>query len=605
MRVGIYCRVSGLSQRENSSLQNQRILGEDFCNRSGYEYQIFEDVESGGKLNRKQFTNLLKLCKEGVINGIWVYDNDRLGRDYDVSGDIRKLIQKYNLKLFVGWEEVKLDESKDRFNYNIRSVMSDYERMRINERFAYGKKRSFQNGKGLGIVGFGYQKNREGYVEINPTEEKIIKDIVKIYLRKDIKYFSEVESRIVNRYGKVVNGKRLNGGLVNRVLCENTTKYLGKIYREYFERNIYEFNICIILSDVDYNKIQKKKGNTKGFRKSNVKINYLLKGKVVCGDCGGNLWVKRGGKKLKSGKVFSYYYCNNEERKKKYKMKFDKYVIKENRFRKNRKVDLKEYESMYGKFTDCKCIDNNTISVEKLEGLVWNSLYDFVIKSDKIKKEYKLRYENNLGNKDRFSSKLKYYQKQMEDEEEKKMKMLDKWLDGEIDSESKESWIVRNKIKLNELKTNISKLKTELKKFNVVDKIDDYIDLMKNDLKNEFKVDRFEDKRRVIEKYVDEVSVKLLYSDNLKKEYEVGVKLHYTIDDDGNKTYKVGVEMNKQNITHLGYKYESDLAERQFHTYKLSTSTVYLNLLYKLRVTNVGLDVSNPKKNQRELIKID
>ena len=47
------------------------------------------------------------------------------------------------------------------------------------------------------------------------------------------------------------------------------------------------------------------------------------------------------------------------------------------------------------------------------------------------------------------------------------------------------------------------------------------------------------------------------------------------------------------------------VAERQFHTYKLSTSTVYLNLLYKLRVTNVGLDVSNPKKNQRELIKID
>ena len=114
--------------------------------------------------------------------GIWVYDNDRLGRDYDVSGEIRRIVTDNNLRLFIGFEEVYLDDSKDRFNYNIRSVMSDYERMRINERFAYGKKRSYSNGRGLGLVPFGYTKDENKKVIINEEERKIVEYIYKTYL---------------------------------------------------------------------------------------------------------------------------------------------------------------------------------------------------------------------------------------------------------------------------------------------------------------------------------------------------------------------------------------------------------------------------------------
>ena len=47
MKIGIYCRVSGLSQRENSSLESQSALGIDYIKRMGYDYQLFMDVESG------------------------------------------------------------------------------------------------------------------------------------------------------------------------------------------------------------------------------------------------------------------------------------------------------------------------------------------------------------------------------------------------------------------------------------------------------------------------------------------------------------------------------------------------------------------------------
>ena len=90
----------------------------------------------------------------------------------------------------------------------------------------------------------------------------------------------------------------------------------------------------------------------KGFRKGNVKENYLLKGKVKCGDCGGSMGKKRG--KVIKGKLYGYYYCNDKERKKKYDKKFDRYVIKENKFKKNKKIDLREYEKMYGKLVVVK-----------------------------------------------------------------------------------------------------------------------------------------------------------------------------------------------------------------------------------------------------------
>ena len=52
MKIGVYCRVSGLSQRENTSLENQKSLGIRFCKSSGYEYEVYTDVESGKQIEK-------------------------------------------------------------------------------------------------------------------------------------------------------------------------------------------------------------------------------------------------------------------------------------------------------------------------------------------------------------------------------------------------------------------------------------------------------------------------------------------------------------------------------------------------------------------------
>ena len=255
---------------------------------------------------------------------------------------------------------------------------------------------------------------------------------------------------------------------------------------------------------------------------------------------------------------------------------------------------------MYGKFRDCNCINNNSISIKKLEELVWKSLYDFIVKSDKIKKEYKLRYKNKLGEKDRFSGKLKYYKTELSNEEEKKMKMVDKWLDGKISDDDKERWEVRNKITIEKIKKSIKELEYEVDRLETFSNVDNYVTLMKKDLKSELKVRRFEDKRRVIEKYVENVSVKYISGSGKVKEYEIGVKLFYDGGDDGDGLFK----MLYKTINNVFYIPKNNLAQTNIHTYNSHYFRIDISLTYKYTIINVGKNLYNKFKNKRELIKV-
>lgn len=579
MKVGIYIRVSSLSQEDNSSLENQTTLGIEFCKRSNYEYKVFKDVESGGKLDRKEFSKLVDLCKNKKIDGIWVYDNDRLSRDYDVGGEIRKIITNYRLKLFIGWDEVLLEDSGDRFNYNIRSVMSDYERMRIVDRMDSGKKRKFEKGLGIGNVSLGYEKNKDGYVIVNEEESKIVREIYKLFLRKDVKFFKDVENRIINKYGKLVFGRRVNGGLIERVL--GNKDYLG-IKEINFKNNNYKINIGRIIEEDEMVEVVRKKELMKSVRRGNIVENYLLKGKVYCSDCEGRMWVKRGGKVIR-GKIYGYYYCNDVYRKERYNKKFDKDIIENNKWRGDIKIDLKEYEKMYGEFKSCRSISENRINIEKLEELVWYSLFDFLSRSEEIKKEYKIRFEKNLGGKEKFKGKLKYFENELEKINERKINIINKLLDGKISDEEKKIWDNKNNLIVKDLKIKIKSLKKELNSRDDSGNIEDYIDLMSRDLKNDFNIERFDDKKRIIDKYIESVGVKLISINSKIKDYEVVVKLNL-----GNKNKNVEngeytVKMNE--LDDLVYKLKNLYVDEDDLIYKNSIGII---IKYRLIVINNG-----------------
>ena len=546
MKVGIYCRVSGEKQKDNTSLQNQKELGVKFCQEKGFEYEIFSEVVSGKKVgsNRQMFSKLETKLFSGELSGVWLYDWDRMVRDVEVMLYFRSLVEDSGCKVFVGFEEKNIFEDSGSLEFGIRSIFSDYERRKIQRRMMNGRDKRWREGKGLSNVGFGYEKNKEGFVVINNEEKEVVEEIYRTYLRKDVKFFKDVEKRIITKYGKIVNGKRINGGLVERVLGKE--KYKGELTIQSMKGETFTFNIGRIVDDNVFDRVVEKKKRMKSLRSVNMKEDYLLKGKVFCGDCSTTMWIKGGGK-IVNGNVYRYYYCNDKERKKKYDKKFDKHVIELNTIKPNRKFDLNEYEKKYGKFTKCTSVKSNTISRNNLEKIVWDSLYEFLNESEEIKKEYKNRFEKKLGEKDRVYNKLSYYDKELEKLELRKSKFLTLWIDGEVSDKDKKAWIEteyhQKKVAYNK---KINDLEIELSKYDNSKKIDGWMELMRKDLLKEYKIERFEDKRRIIEKYVDWVKVKHNGTGEEYKVYEILIKVIL-----GDKSEFIGVGVTKNKKSYL------------------------------------------------------
>ena len=470
MKIGLYLRVSTTNQKNNTSLEYQKQLGIDFCKRSNYEYEIFEDVESGGKYNRLEFDKLKVKVKNKELDGIWVYDNDRLSRKMEVGIKISDLIIENRCRLFVGWEEKKIESSGGRFEYMIRSVMSDYERMRIKERMDFGKRKLLLDGGKLGNVGYGFK--REGKdILVDIEEGKIINDIFKIYNYKVVKSYGNVYDRLKKKYKKPI----LSISSIGRILRDK--KYNG-LYEGELEGEKYKIEFEKIIDDELWEKTQLKILKNKGRWRGNVKDYFELKGKVICSDCGNRMWV------IKNGN-YRYYSCNSKLRTTKEK----------------RKGNEIKYE--------CESIKNgsNKINIDKLEKVIWDGLFQVLHESEDLKKEYKKRFDNELGSKERFTRSRIFLEGKKDRIKNDFIKKLERFSEIGIDEDIIETMNEKYNDEVMEIGREIEKIKEEEKKREVKESIVGYLELMKLDLNNEYKIKRNKNRVRLIDKYIESVVI--------------------------------------------------------------------------------------------------
>ena len=556
MKIGVYCRVSSEKQnKEGSSLEIQKMKGIEFCESNGYEYEVFSEVVSGRKMgyDRDVFGVLERKIFDKEINGIWLYDWDRMVRDVEVMIYFRKLVEDSGIKVFVGFEEKNIFEDSGSLEYNIRNVISDYEVRKIKRRMYEGKLKKWREGKGISNVGFGWKKNKEKdkwYVD--ELEGKVIKDIYRIYLRKDVKFYSDVEKRVIKKYGNDINGYRIDGGLVGRILGKEKVKGIKVLEDE--NGNKYEFNIGRIISDEVFDEVVKKIGKSKVIRKGNEIEDYLLRGMVKCGSCGSNMWSRRSGN-VNKGKGYYYLYCNNDYRKKRYERRVSDYLNSKLIKKLNKKeveewkvIKRREYEIRNGKFVECNGKRENVVSRERLVNVVWDGLFRFLGRSDEIKEMYKKRYNDGKSNKGKYVNKKEYYLREIGKIRDKKVKIVDEWIDGNMSDEVYDDWKIKNKKREEDIRKKIKDLDVEIDRFDNVDSIDGWMDLMKDELYKDWSLERFEDKKRIIDKYLDWVSVEYLDGNNIGKRYRVRMRVSV-----GKKGYGIEFE-NGKSLENNGYK---------------------------------------------------
>lgn len=104
-----YIRVSTNKQKDANTQENQERAIKEFAECNDIEIRKeFKDLgASGATRDRKDFMKMLK--ELNAVDGIIVYDDDRLARDWDLSIDLMRYMREKNKKLFIARKNKIID----------------------------------------------------------------------------------------------------------------------------------------------------------------------------------------------------------------------------------------------------------------------------------------------------------------------------------------------------------------------------------------------------------------------------------------------------------------------------------------------------------------
>jgi len=149
-RVFGYVRVSTREQVEKATYENQIKSIKDYAKEENLEIvEIFQDLAiSGVNQNRKSLQVLLERINE--VEGIIIYDLDRLSRDFEFSISLMFLLKNKHKTLYISRTRQKQtfsDKTEQLINV-IYSWVADLEREKIKQRQKLGIERFKQeNGR--------------------------------------------------------------------------------------------------------------------------------------------------------------------------------------------------------------------------------------------------------------------------------------------------------------------------------------------------------------------------------------------------------------------------------------------------------------------------
>src|SRR3989338_4921857 len=188
--VSAYYRVSTSNQENEGTIETQISAVKEFAQKNGYT--IIKEYEdngwSGDSLERPGLDQLRMDAKQRNWYAVLIYDPDRLARRGAWQEVVMEELGGLEIEvLFVTIPRPKTDE--DIIMYKMRGVFTEYERMKIKERFRLGKVRKAKEGNIVtSQAPYGYdlivKKGKrgdadfiQGHYKINETEAEIVRKL--------------------------------------------------------------------------------------------------------------------------------------------------------------------------------------------------------------------------------------------------------------------------------------------------------------------------------------------------------------------------------------------------------------------------------------------
>ena len=145
MKVAIYCKASA----QDAHPERQRADLEEYAKRMGYEYEVFEEKESGrGTRPIKQ--GLLKRIRAKEFDGLLIWKFDRWAKNLsELIPEIKDLLIK-NVIIISLMDSIDLSNETTLQSFHVLAAFIEFERESVRERVVLGLERAKRAGKKLG-----------------------------------------------------------------------------------------------------------------------------------------------------------------------------------------------------------------------------------------------------------------------------------------------------------------------------------------------------------------------------------------------------------------------------------------------------------------------
>lgn len=528
-----YLRQSKEDSGEGYSIIYQKEVCERVRKRFGFSKIIFFNEGSGvsgtsNPFERKVSRDLFEKIENGEVKNLFVYEWSRLSRDNFFSELLRKKFTENEVLIFEGdcTEPRDLNNPIDQLTSSILSSIYTYERQNMIKRIKEGLYQSRINQKWNGVfLPYGYKRDNEGNVVLDEVEMGIYLQMVDfVFEGKSIRWIvnwlndnsipTKGERVIKKGYIKRdnVNGEQIEVSLNSTLWRDNVVKgILTKPYYkgERIDKYGNKFSFPTILTEEKWNQVQEKINENKSVNRGGNKPvhNYLLKNLLYCKRDGGKLLGR-----IKSDE--RTYYCS----------------------RKRKEVRMKGEKP-------CSLPSPN---LDLIERYVWDKLTSILLNSHLIKEEFKNQKLQNQTHK--YSVKiqeneLKNIEIKIKEVEKKKQKILNLYLEDNIDKNTYKVQFGRLKEEEYELRESFKDKKNTLF---VLGDTKGWIDWVENFRKEVLgwgdNLD-FNSKREKIEKFIKRIEIDF---DDKSKNYEIEIILRYPIINDE-------FEWKDKNNKSLGY----------------------------------------------------
>jgi DNA invertase Pin-like site-specific DNA recombinase len=357
MKVAIYCRVSTEAQYSKGvSIQDQKQRGIEFCIEHNYDYEVFEELATSGtkpiaerpklfellKRTEKQKTKIKDVFEPPEFQGLYIVDFDRVSRDEEQFPVIKHHFIENDIIIFDKGQRVNLRDAETSLMVSIKGSLAAYEIAKMKERIKRSLERSVIDGKAGGgaILNYGYRKGENKLLVIDEQEAEVVKLIYDMCLKD---YGTKVianelnTQKIPTKRNNSKKGKlKIRGKVVKEFIWRDSTVYRilsNSIYcgERLFKGKIY--NSPAIIDKKVFDLAQEKLKERKHYVNTTNKHSYLLKGLIICPICK-NLFYGRKREDLSDNQ-----YCCSSQR----------------------------YSEYCG---------NRGVNIDKIDGIVWNSILD-------------------------------------------------------------------------------------------------------------------------------------------------------------------------------------------------------------------------------------